>query len=140
MTYRQDWDNAPQEIRTFYSNFCHVFTGLCAPFWWPAYGSKVHFNIPFLGTQYVRTPYQLFRLNLQLQDYWWGFHDACMIYWSDFSPFYGPQITLPGQFYMGAPIEDQLGIVPNLADNYPAPKVRARKSYWTGVSRRRRNL
>ena len=140
MTYREDWDNVPQEIRTFYRNFCDIYTGLCAPFWYPAWSMMVHFEVPFMAGPYARTPYNLFKINMQLQDWWWGYHDAQLIYWADWAPIYGPAITLPQESLMASPVEDQFGLVPEMATNYPAARVRVRKSYWTGISRRRRNL
>jgi hypothetical protein len=98
------------------------------------------FEIPAMWSPYPRSPYNLFKINMSLQDYWWGRHDADVVYWADGDTFYGPYPSLPADTIYAFPVEDQMEIVPNDATNYPAARVNTRRSYWTGVSRKRRNL
>lgn len=140
MTYREEWDTAPQWVRTFYHSFSDRYTALCAPFWYDAWGIKVHFDTAPFYDAVIHTAYQLFRFNMIFQDAMLGYHDPQLIYWSTDDPYYGPHPSLPSQSWMDIAVQDQLELVPDMASNYPAPKRKVRRSYWTGVSRRRRNL
>jgi len=140
MSLRDEWDNCKPSTRAFYQGFADRMTNLCSMFIGaPPYDWYGHFF--GLGQSWVvRSPYGLWHINMLTQDYWWGGHEPDRIYWCDEPDPLTGLPTLPGDAWYGFPVYDQLEAIPTLAINYPRPKYRVRKSYWTGISRKRRNI
>ena len=139
-TYSEAWHNTPPAIRDFYRNFADLNTIFCgrdlANPDWPLYGYFTTLGWAFLC--YRGPDIAAHNWTAQLFDHG-SFDPATVVMqlqemWED--GYIGPAFSAGGLFDWGAQFRD----VPLYAENYPKPKYKIRKSYWTGAPRRRRNL
>ena len=126
---RAAWDSLPNDLRDFYHNAHIRYDSWCRP---GITGDAYYFSFT--------SGFNLFKANLNLQlllygswnpyhvefvaNFWWG----------------APEPTLPRGQFLSQMEFDQTTIIPALTWGYPAPARKVPKSYWTGVTRRRRNL
>lgn len=126
---RAAWDNLPQRIRDFYHNAHLRYDSFCRP--------------GFTGDAYwfsATSGFNLFKANIEYQLLSTGSWDPQTLatvpnaYWD------APDPTLPRGSFLAQEVWDQEVIIPGLLYGYPAPARKVPKSYWTGVTRTRRNL
>lgn len=126
---RVDWDTARPHIRTFWTNIALVNTNFCRP-----YIAGLGFNF----TQY--TGYQLFSHNMKLQAALYGQYDPDLVEWLDNWIWGVPDPTVGIDNLGYYTLFSQIDALPDNAITFPAPARNVVRSYWTGISRKRRNL
>jgi hypothetical protein len=137
---QQAWKDCPSDLQQFYVSWSDRNTRWCNPFAadpWPGY--KEHFTT-FGSSFNGATGYDIFRVNMSYQLFNFGVFDPARIeliipalYWvNELQPPADASGTYAYQF--------QWDTIPTYATNYPRPKYRVRRSYWTGAPRQRRNL
>lgn len=138
--YSEAWHNTPPAVRDFYRNYhrrylCHGWKAEWDPVlkrWWPFYG------IGWLFSGYSGFSMAVNNWLVQLFDFG-KFNPALVQFELDpWWPYPPIQPTGPVPFRGGWP--DQFFEIPFWAENYPRPKYKVRRQYWTGKPRRRRNL
>ena len=137
---QQAWEDCPPDIQQFYVSWAHLHTYFCNPFDDPSYigpGSHFYtFGQSFTGS----TGYDVFRVNMSYQLFNYGSFDPSRV-----------ELIIPALAWFNTEqppadpsgtygYQDQFDTIPKYAVNYPRPKYKVRRSYWTGRSRRRRNL
>jgi hypothetical protein len=134
------WHTMDPKIREFYVSFAQLNTFYCNPFGWnPLYEQKYHFfgfGVGFIGSN----GYNIATSQWTSQLWNLGSFEKNSILWSKTNIFH--EVTLgpmTDMFWQTAP-PNQWSDVTYWGENYPREKYRIRKSYWTGVPRRRRNL
>ena len=129
MMKRNFFNSAPSNIRSFYANWQIQYLYL----YQPVYRDPTLVAQTFTPMQIANRSYLWSRLAgspapLELPDFRnntdWPSPNPTL---SAFSPFF---IPYPDQWYL----------IPKMLERKPARKYKVRKSYWTGVSRPRRNL
>jgi len=102
----------------------------------------------YIGTYYredllnlrIRGPFNLFRSNMLYQDALYGKHDPEHIQVVVTDGSLWPIDSIPTDQFFGLPIPDQFKMIPFFYDPDYRPGYRIRRTYFTGISRRRRNL
>lgn len=134
------WTAAPPAVQAFYVNFASLNTFFCNPDRAnpdpPDFGYFTTFGWAFLGYN----GYHVFEHNFTVQLAVSGVVDPAIVVmqlqelWE--ADHIGPAFSAAGFLDWGEQFRD----VVDFAWNYPKPKYKIRKSYWTGAPRRRRNL
>lgn len=129
MDYKEAWDNAPTWVRDYWNSVAWQYRGQS----WPA------FTYGFSEFPRAR-PFRLFKICMQLQEIWYGAFDAQVVLFinGDFEPVDGDWNAWGlDTWCLYFSIDQIVAAFEEPPD--PLPR-KVRKTYWTGVSRRRRNL
>lgn len=129
MTFREDWDAARPETRWFYRNFADRYLGL--------YGQ---FYRSYMTWMVTLSPMQLATRSLYYKQIWGLSLNIDVVPIGLNQSFPEPPDSLPFDNTLPPGPPDQFWAIPYIFAPDYRPKLRVRKSYWTGVSRRRRNL
>ena len=124
-----DWYSASPRTHAFWASFAYRYTHFCRP--------------PFteIGWSFVAyTAYQLFSHNMKYQVLLYGTYDNEHYEPVAQASFLGPDPSTPLDNLNTVQCFGQFDEIPPNALDYPRAKTNARKTYWTGISRRRRNL
>lgn len=138
--YSEAWHNTPPAVRDFYRNYHRRYL---AHGWKAEYDPIFHVWYSFYGAGWEFrgfSGYAIAQSNWSSQLWYLGSYDVARVYF-ELDPFWPPppiQPSGPGVFPGAYP--DQFVEIPDWADNYPRPKYKVRRQYWTGKPIHRRNL
>ena len=138
--FSESWHTMDPTVRDFYRNFANRYTRFCTP-WGVAdeYGFKEYFTT-FGSSFNAPLGFNVATRNFNAQIFALGSYqkDRTIIVVPSFGWTENPQPIFDWGGASGFP--EQFSTIPQFCFNYPRPKVKARRSYWTGAPRRRRNL
>ena len=138
--YSEAWHAMLPSVRDFYRNFAHSHTRFSNPWRTPEDPSYLEYFTTFGQSFPGSLGWHVAQHNFgaQLVNYGQFNHDLVEIAVPAFTfndepePVYDPI----GAYSFG----NQFSVTPVYCFNYPRPRYKARKTYWTGAPRRRQNL
>lgn len=139
-TYSEAWHTMDPAVRDFYVNWALINT---AQSWHAEWWEEYHQWLPFTALGQAFPGYLGFHIaqrNWGIQLFETGSFNPNVVLLTDPGPGWDTNWE-PQYSSWGFPFYGSIYIVvPDYCYNYPRPKYRIRRSYWTGAPRRRRNL
>jgi hypothetical protein len=139
-TFSEAWHTMDNKVREFYIAYSLINTYFCNPFDWdPVYRTKLFFYTFGTGWNGPRG-IDVAMKNWTCQLWASGSFAPNSVLWSTFSIWDYVVLGPMNDPFWGSTFDPQFKVITDWAINYPRQKYRIRRSYWTGIPRRRRNL
>jgi len=139
-TFSEAWHNTPPKIRDFYRNFAFVncrLQGTIPPDpEWPDERYFCTFGKCFQAHRGIDVAMK----NWYCQVFETGSFDVSTILWQEYCYYHSPCPSPIFNPFQSDSWGNAMIDVPKYCWRYPCPKRRAKKSYWTGKPRHRRNI
>jgi len=139
-TYSEAWHNTPPAIRDFYRNFHHRYLRFARRIPYDETPPKFGWFTTIGWSFHAYFPYSIAMKNWTYQKATTGSFHPALVAMREHDGFSDPSPGPPYSSFFLDSWSDQFLDIPDYATNYPKPKFRVPRTYWTGKPRHRRNL